>query len=202
MAVEPPRSPDSGHQSPHAAHEHGPHAHAPEAHDHEHGSADGHGHEHGGPLGWLRSTLHGFAGHSHGTPETDAALEGSAEGIRAVKLSLAGLLLTALLQAVVVVASGSVALMADTIHNLADALTSVPLWIAFILGRRPPNRRYTYGYGRAEDIAGLAIVVVINLSAAIAAWESICKLLEPQPIQRTRTASTCCTPGTRAAISS
>jgi cation diffusion facilitator family transporter len=183
MAVEPPRSPDSGHHSPHAGHEHGPHAHAPEAHGHEHGSADGHGHEHGGPLGWLRSTLHGFAGHSHGTPETDAALEGSAEGIRAVKLSLAGLLLTALLQAVVVVASGSVALMADTIHNLADALTSVPLWIAFVLGRRPPNRRYTYGYGRAEDIAGLAIVVLIALSAALAAWESFRKLLEPQPIQ-------------------
>ena len=182
MAVE-PRSPDSGRQSPHAGHEHGPHAHAPEAHDHDHGDIDGHGYEHGGPLGWLRSALHGFAGHSHGTPETDAALEGSAEGIRAVKLSLAGLLLTALLQAVVVVASGSVALMADTIHNLADALTSVPLWIAFILGRRPPNRRYTYGYGRAEDIAGLAIVVVITLSAAIAAWESIRKLIEPQPIQ-------------------
>jgi cation diffusion facilitator family transporter len=131
----------------------------------------------------LRSTLHGFAGHSHGTPETDAALEGSAEGIRAVKVSLAGLLLTALLQAVVVVASGSVALMADTIHNLADGLTSVPLWIAFVIGRRPPTRRYTYGYRRAEDLAGVFIVLVMLASAALAGWESYRKLVAPEPIQ-------------------
>src|SRR5881392_2865979 len=149
----------------HGGHAHEPAGHEPHAHD-DHGHAE-HGH---GPLGRLREL---FGGHRHGAPESDAALEGSAEGIRTVKLSLAGLLLTAMLQAVVVVASGSVALMADMIHNLADALTSVPLWIAFVLGRRSANRRYTYGYGRAEDIAGLAIVVVITLSAAVAAWESI-----------------------------
>jgi cation diffusion facilitator family transporter len=90
---------------------------------------------------------------------------------------------TAALQLVVVLSSGSVALLADTIHNFADALTSIPLWIAFVVGRRAANRRYTYGYGRAEDVAGLAIVLVITLSAALAAWESIRKLLAPEPIQ-------------------
>ena len=81
----------------------------------------------------------------------DSALEASAEGVRAVRVSLAVLLLTGLVQAVVVVVTGSVALLADTIHNLSDALTAVPLWVAFVLGRRLPTRRYTYGFGRAED---------------------------------------------------
>jgi cation diffusion facilitator family transporter len=87
------------------------------------------------------------------------------------------------LQAVIVAFSGSVALLADTIHNLADALTAVPLWIAFVVGRRAANRRYTYGYGRAEDVAGLAIVAMIALSAAIAGWESVRKLVNPEPVQ-------------------
>jgi len=123
-----------------------------------------------------------FGGHSHGAPTADEALEGSAEGIRAVKISLVAMFVTAMLQALVVAFSGSVGLLADTIHNFADALTSIPLWIAFIVGRRAATRRYTYGYGRAEDVAGLAIVLVITLSAALAAWESIRKLIEPQPI--------------------
>ena len=93
------------------------------------------------------------------------------------------LFITAALQAFVVVFSGSVALLADTIHNLADALTAVPLWIAFVIGRRQPTRRYTYGFGRAEDVAGLAIVAMIALSAAVAGWESIRKLLAPEPMQ-------------------
>jgi cation diffusion facilitator family transporter len=157
-------------------HEHGGH------HDHPHGEDghDEHDHEHqGGPLGWLAEL---FGGHSHGAPVADAALEGSVEGIRAVKISLVALLVTAALQAVVVAFSGSVALLADTIHNLADALTAVPLWIAFVVGRRPANRRYTYGYGRAEDVAGLAIVTMIALSAALAGWESVRKLMNPEPI--------------------
>ena len=107
--------------------------------------------------------LAGSAGCSAATataPRTaDEALEGSAEGIRAVKISLVALFVTAVLQLAVVAFSGSVALLADTIHNFADALTSIPLWIAFIVGRRAANRRYTYGYGRAEDLAGLAIVI-------------------------------------------
>jgi cation diffusion facilitator family transporter len=112
----------------------------------------------------------------------DSALEASAEGVRAVRISLAVLLLTGLVQAVVVVVTGSVALLADTIHNLSDALTAVPLWVAFVLGRRLPTRRYTYGFGRAEDLAGVFIVAMIALSAVVAGVESVRRLLDPQPI--------------------
>jgi cation diffusion facilitator family transporter len=113
---------------------------------------------------------------------TDAALEGSAKGIWALKVSLALLGATALFQLVIVLISGSVGLLADTIHNAGDALTALPLWIAFVVGRRAATRRYTYGYGRAEDIAGVFIVVLIFLSALIAAYESIQKLFHPQPL--------------------
>ena len=111
----------------------------------------------------------------------DAALEGSTEGIRAVKISLAGLGLTAIVQALLVALTGSVALLADTVHNFSDALTAVPLWAAFVLARRPATRRYTYGYGRAEDLAGIFIVGMIALSAVVAGYESIRRLIDPQP---------------------
>ncbi len=78
--------------------------------------------------------------------------------------------------------TGSVALLADTVHNFSDALTAVPLWIAFVLGRRAASRRYTYGYGRAEDIAGVFIVVMIALSSVLAGYESIRRMLDPQPV--------------------
>ena len=113
----------------------------------------------------------------------DQALESSTEGIRAVKISLVALGVTALLQALVVVITGSVALLADTIHNFSDALTAVPLWIAFVLGRRAANRRFTYGYGRAEDIAGVFIVLMITLSAVLAGYESVVRIIDPHPIE-------------------
>nr|MBA2560204.1 cation transporter [Propionibacteriales bacterium] len=112
----------------------------------------------------------------------DRALSASEEGMRALKLSLLGLGVTAALQVVVVAISGSVALLADTVHNFSDALTAVPLWIAFVLGRRAASRRYTYGYGRAEDIAGVFIVVMIALSSVLAGYESIRRMLDPQPV--------------------
>ncbi|WP_228717475.1 cation diffusion facilitator family transporter [Allosaccharopolyspora coralli] len=112
----------------------------------------------------------------------DDALTASGHGIRAVRVSLAGLGATALLQLVVVMFSGSVALLADTIHNFSDALTSVPLWIAFVLGRRAPTRSFTYGFGRAEDLAGLFIVAMIALSAVLAGYQSISRLIDPQPL--------------------
>ena len=97
--------------------------------------------------------------HSHDASDSvDSALESSAAGIRAVKISLLVLGVTALAQVVVVILSGSIALAADTIHNFSDALTAVPLWIAFAIGTRAATRRYTYGFGRAEDIAGLFVV--------------------------------------------
>jgi len=99
------------------------------------------------------------APHSHDTAEkVDSALETSRLGIRCVVVSFAALMLTAALQALVVVLSGSVALLGDTLHNVADALAAVPLAIAFTLSRRVANRRHTYGYGRAEDLAGIVVV--------------------------------------------
>nr|WP_308252123.1 cation diffusion facilitator family transporter [Pseudonocardia sp. KRD291] len=134
----------------------------------------------GGLRGWLGSI---FRPHSHDAADSvDSALEASADGIRAVKISLVALLATSIAQAAVVVLTGSVALLADTIHNFSDALTAVPLWIAFVLGRRVASRRYTYGYGRAEDLAGVFIVVMIALSAVVAGYESILRLLSPQPV--------------------
>ena len=121
--------------------------------------------------------------HSHEAADrADAALEASEQGVRALWISLAVLAVTALAQAVVVAASGSVALLGDTLHNAADALTAVPLGIAFLAGRRHPNRRYTYGYGRAEDLAGVVIVLVIAASSALAASEAVTRLAHPRPV--------------------
>jgi cation diffusion facilitator family transporter len=124
-----------------------------------------------------------FVPHSHDAAESvDDELEASNQGIRAVKLGLGLLGMTALLQVGIVVISGSVALLADTIHNFSDALTAVPLWVAFVIGRRPASRRYTYGYGRIEDLAGLFIVAMIAISAVVAGVESIRRFVEPQPV--------------------
>ena len=154
----------------------------PSEHDHKgHGHGGGQNHNHpGGLKGLVRSILRP---HSHDSADSiDSNLEGSKEGVRALKISLVVLLVTALVQAVVVFFTGSVALLADTIHNFSDALTAVPLWIAFVLGRRAASRRYTYGYDRAEDLAGVFIVVMIALSAIVAGYESIRRLIDPQPI--------------------
>ena len=125
-----------------------------------------------------------FAPHSHDASDSiDGALESSAAGIRAVKISLLALGATSIAQLVIVLISGSVALLADTIHNFSDALTAIPLWIAFALGTKAATRRYTYGFGRAEDIAGLFVVAMITLSAIIAGVESIRRLINPVPIQ-------------------
>ncbi|HYU33691.1 MAG TPA: cation diffusion facilitator family transporter [Thermoanaerobaculia bacterium] len=153
-------------------HPHGepPHAHGPGGHSHAHGA---------GVLGWLRGT---FA-HSHDIGDkVDESLESNERGIWALKVSLAGLGLTALLQVVIVWFSGSVALLADTIHNFADAGTSVPLWIAFALARRGASRRFTYGYGKVEDVAGVFIVLIIFSSACVAAYEAVMKILHPYPM--------------------
>ena len=98
------------------------------------------------------------------------------------KWSLIGLAVTAAFQVVVVFFSGSVALLADTIHNIADAATAIPLWIAFTLARRQSSRRFTYGYGRVEDVAGVMIVLTILSSALLAGYESTYRLRNPQPI--------------------
>jgi cation diffusion facilitator family transporter len=125
-----------------------------------------------------------FARHSHDAADSvDSALESSAAGIRAVKISLLVLGITAIVQIVIVIISGSIALAADTIHNFSDSLTAVPLWIAFALGTKAATRRYTYGFGRAEDLAGLFVVAMIAMSAIIAGCEAIVRLIHPQPIE-------------------
>ena len=124
-----------------------------------------------------------FRPHSHDAADSlDTALEASERGLRAVKISFAALMVTALVQVVIIWATGSVALLADTIHNFSDALTAIPLFIAFRLSRRPPTRRYTYGYRRAEDLAGVFVIAMIALSAVIAAYEAIDRLIHPRPI--------------------
>ena len=100
----------------------------------------------------------------------------------AVKWSFAGLMLTAVLQLVVVILSGSVALLSDTIHNFGDAATAIPLWIAFALARLPASRRFPYGYGRVEDLAGVVVVLIILFSAIVAAYQAIERFLHPQPV--------------------
>lgn len=154
---------------------------ASEHHEHSH---DDHDHEH--PSG-LKGVIYGlFVPHSHEPSDSiDDALEASHHGIRAVKISLVVLAITATLQVVIVSISGSVALLADTIHNFADALTAIPLWIAFTLSRRTPTKRFTWGMGRVEDLAGLFIVAMIGLSAVLAGAESIKRLLDPQAISNT-----------------
>ena len=118
--------------------------------------------------------------HSHGT--LDPLIVTTRRGLWAVKWSFIGLLLTALIQAVIVWMSGSVALLADTIHNVGDAVTALPLGIAFVLARRPPSPRFPYGLGRAEDLAGVVIVGLIAVSALVAGYESLARLFHPQPL--------------------
>jgi cation diffusion facilitator family transporter len=121
--------------------------------------------------------------HSHEPADKlDAALESSADGLRALRLSFAALAATAGIQAAIVALTGSVALLGDTLHNAADALTAVPLGVAFLLGRKTPTRRYGYGYGRAEDLAGVAVVLVMLVSSAVAGWAAADRLLHPRPV--------------------
>jgi cation diffusion facilitator family transporter len=152
------------------------------SHDPGHGHGHDHGHDHEQRGLWAR-IRHVAGPHSHSHDGVvDEVLQSSAEGMRTLWISLAGLGATALGQAVVVALSGSVALLGDALHNSADALTAVPLGLAFMLSRRRPNRRYTYGYGRAEDLAGMVIVAVIVLSSAAAAFAAVSRLLHPHPV--------------------
>lgn len=141
------------------------HSHNRDAHHHA-----GHGHhDHG----------HGH-GHTHGV--VDPSIAATAEGIAAVKKSFVILAITALLQFAVVYLSGSVALLADTIHNIGDATTALPLWLAFSLARRKPTPTFNYGLGRVEDLAGLMIVLIIFASAAVAFYEAVDRLIHPQSV--------------------
>ncbi|MER8476461.1 cation diffusion facilitator family transporter [Mesorhizobium sp. M1163] len=132
----------------------------------------GHGHDHGD----------GDGGHGHTHGVIDPTIATTTRGIWAIKWSFVVLAVTAALQLVVVFLSGSVALLADTIHNIGDAVTAVPLWIAFMLVRRKPSKAFTYGLGRVEDLAGIVIVLIILFSAIVAGYEAIDRLINPRPI--------------------
>jgi cation diffusion facilitator family transporter len=125
---------------------------------------------------------HGAGAHGHKHGVIDPSIATTERGIWAIKWSFILLAITAALQLVVVGMSGSVALLADTIHNIGDATTAIPIWIAFVLVRRPPTRVFTYGLGRVEDLAGMLIVLIILLSAIVAGYEAINRLIHPEPI--------------------
>jgi cation diffusion facilitator family transporter len=137
---------------------------------HAHNEEHPHDHHHG----------HGGHGHTHGAVDPTIVTYG--RGIWAIKWSFVGLMATALLQLVVVVLSGSVALLSDTIHNFGDAATAIPLWIAFALTRLGASRRFTFGYGRVEDLAGVVIVLIILFSAVVAGYQAVERLINPQPV--------------------
>jgi cation diffusion facilitator family transporter len=115
--------------------------------------------------------VHAAHGHSHGL--VDESLKRSRDGLRAVALALLVLGLTAAAQALVFVASGSVALLADLIHNAGDAATAIPLGIAFALRS-----------ARAERWAGMAVVFAIFASACVAGYEAVARLIEPREVEQ------------------
>ena len=152
-----------------------------------HRHADRHRHSHAPASGWAGRLGHRVKSlvvpHSHDVADSvDDALEGSREGVRAVVVSLVLLLVTAGLQLLLVGLSSSIALFSDALHNGADAMTAVPMWFAFRLSARPPTRRFTYGLGKVEDLAGLAVVLVVATSAALAAYSAVDRLVHPQKI--------------------
>lgn len=157
---------EHSHEHHHDEHDH---SHMHNEHDHEH-DHDEHDHDHADE----HDHAHGGHGHEHG--RVDADLYGDQAGLRAVQISTAGMLLVSLIQLAIAIFGGSAGLFADALHNLGDVLTTVALWIAFVISKRAANRRYTYGYYRTEDLAGIFIVLVIIASAVAGAVESINKL--------------------------
>ena len=139
------------------------------------------GHSH--PHRHEQTDAHQHYDHDHTHGALDPALLTTEKGIWAVKWSLLGLLLTAVLQSAIVAFTSSVALLADTIHNFGDAATAIPLWIAFLMARRKPSKRFNYGYGRVEDVAGIVIVLIMLVSGVLTFYESVSRLFQPHEIQ-------------------
>lgn len=144
----------------------------------EHSHGDGHSHDHRRRPAQADGHGHDPHGHTHGV--IDPTIAATDRGIWAIKWSFAILAITAVLQLVIVFASGSVALLADTIHNFGDATTAIPLGVAFVLARRRPTKTFTYGFGRVEDLAGVLIVAIILVSALVAGYEAIDRLIHPR----------------------
>lgn len=162
-------SEDNHNHETESPHEHG-HSHEEDAHEHDAPKNEAHGHDHSG----------GEHGHTHGV--IDPSIAATDKGLWAVKWSFIGLGITTIIQIFIFYFSGSIALLADAIHNVGDACTALPLGIAFILGKRKPSKRFTYGFGRVEDLAGLAVVLTILASAIFAGYESINRFFHPKPV--------------------
>lgn len=162
-------------------HEHGHgHGHTHD-HGHDHGHGSGHTHDHPHPSGFWASIRHTLTPHSHDSAEQILSAEESTnQGIRTAWISLIGMAATAIAQMVIVWLSGSLALLADTIHNLGHLATTIPLIMAFRLGRRAPTRQYPFGYRRAEDLVGLFITSIIALTIVLIVWESLRGLADPR----------------------
>lgn len=170
-------------QHPRTRHAEEPEHHHGHPHDHDHAGESRHEHGSGRAARLRHSLAHLVVPHGHeAADKVDAAMESSAEGMRTLWISLTVMGLTAALQAVVVALSGSVALLGDTLHNATDALTALPLAVAFVLGRRAATRRFTYGFGRAEDLAGVVIVAAIAASSVLAALTAIDRLTGPREV--------------------
>ena len=178
------------------AHDHG-HAHDGREHSPEHSPEHSHGHTHDCDRGEHHDRAKALGhvrlpgrGHSHGDDEDhghthgviDPTIASTSRGIWAIKWSFIILMATTLMQIAVFYFSGSIALLADTVHNFGDASTAIPLWIAFLFARRAASRRFNYGLNRVEDIAGVAIVGLILFSALYAGYASIERLINPQPL--------------------
>lgn len=180
---------DHGHGHGHG-HGHDQGADSGHGHDGEHddqghdkGHGHGHSHGHGDGKGFLAKLKHVVVPHSHDANEAiQSAEETSGQGIRTAWIGLAGMMATAILQMAIVAISGSIALLADTLHNLGHAVTTIPLVIAFRLARRAATSRYPYGYRRAEDLAGVLISLVIAASVVLIVWESVDALINPRPL--------------------
>ena len=150
------------------AHPHtGPHTH-PHDRDHPHDDEDGHQHDRDDGGGHRHGREHHDRGHGHSHGLVDPSIKRSREGLEAVGWSLAVLAATALAQTLIFVVTGSVALLADLIHNFGDALTALPLGIAFLLRSE-----------RAERAAGVFVVAAIFISACVAGVETINRLIHP-----------------------
>ena len=174
---------DHGHDHGDHGHDHGDHGHDHGDHGHDHGDHDHHHEQPKNIFEWVLAALHlGKFDHDHDNAMAGTIAMTSERGIWAIKISFIGLMITAVMQVVIVYYSSSVALLADTIHNFGDAATAIPLWIAFTLSRRARNRQFTFGYNRAEDLAGLAVIGLILFSAIVAGYEAVDRFINPREV--------------------
>lgn len=176
------------HPHPHTGHDHGDHDHPHEGHDHKGHDHGDHGHDHGDHdhdhgSGFWAQVKHAITPHSHDHSEAiQTAEEARSDGIRTAWIGLAGMLVVALAQVFIVWISGSVGLLADTVHSLGHAVTTIPLIIAFRIGARMATKRYPYGFRRLEDLVGILICLVIFATAIIIIWESVDALINPREL--------------------